>query len=200
MRTILAIIALTLLIAACQKTQVTEQPTDTATVRGAMPAKGTETPAAKPSTAQSSGDACDRYLTTAEINAACGTSLGSYETGTGTPCDRTYPVSEDTLFAYNVAGPQPDAVTRQAYDIAKESRKTVIETQAKYGAGVSVTQPVFEPVAGLGDDSYKSDAGNGQLNINFRKGQYSVYLLADPGLCTWSGMETLARKVAGGLP
>ncbi len=200
-RLFLIVAALSVLVLAC-KPAPELQPTDTATVRGEVrqPEEPTETATVRgiPPVTAAVGDSCDSYLSTAEINAACGTSLGSFETGTGT-CDRTYHVSEDTLFAYSVAGPTPEPMATQAYDIAKESRKTIVENQAQYAQSVSVTTPIFEQISGLGDDAYKSDAGNGQLNINFRKGEYSVYLIADPGLCTWTGMESLAKKIAGRL-
>lgn len=164
----------------------------------APPAAAPAVPAANASAlpvATAPADGCDKYLTTVEINSACGTSLGSYEGGSATPCDRTYHVTADSLLAYSIAGPA-GPMARKVYDSVKDARKMIVETQAGFLPG----KTVFEAVPGLGDDSYRSDAGNGQLNVNFIKGEHSVYLLADPGLCKWEALLGLARTIAGRLP
>lgn len=101
-------------------------------------------------------------------------------------------MTADSLFAYGIGGPA-GPMARKVYDSAKDARKTIVDAQAAFLPG----KTVFEAVPGLGDDSYRSDAGNGQLNVNFIKGEYSVYLLADPGLCKWEALLGLARTIAG---
>lgn len=190
MKTILAIIALMLLIAACQKT-VVEQPTDTATARGAAK------PAA-PSVAEKA-DACEGYLSLAEINDACGASLAFKEKGkgegTGSLCDRKY-ASGSKVFSFGLSMPVTVDIRKQTWSIQLQTKQRTMDA-LKYDKNA---KPLFEKIPGLGDDAYKADFGNGKMEVAFLKGAYTSYVIADLGLCSWDGLIGLAKKTAGRLP
>ncbi len=191
MKKILFACMLVLLVAACSP-KAEEKPREPTAQPAplAQPAPMPAVPAA--------ADACEGYLSLAEINDACGTSLAFKEKGkgegTGSLCDRKY-ASGSKVFSFGLSMPGTVDIRKQTWSIQLQTKQRTMDA-LKYDKNA---KPLFEKIPGLGDDAYKADFGNGKMEVAFLKGAYTSYVIADTGLCTWDGLIGLDKKIAGRL-